>query len=400
MNIANKTVNFFTSLRLTVVCLTLALGLVFIGTLAQVNLGLYIVQERFFHSFLVWWHPKGASWQIPVWPGGYLLGTVLLVNLVAAHIKRFEVSRKKIGIFVVHAGLILLLLGQLFTEIFQVESYMYLPEGTSKNYTESGRKSELAIVDMSDPKEDQVYSIPERMLAKNQLIADPKLPFRIKVESYSENSLPVLHTPKVASTGNELPKPQLKLVQTNLATAMDDRNIPVATLSIETDEGRKGPFTVSNWLVEQGLITSILKSFRAQTPPDFAKPQNFTYKGHDYEIALRPTRYYKPYSVGLIDFTHEVYKGTDTPKNFASRVHITRPETGENREVLIYMNNPLRYAGETFYQGGFDGETTTILQVVKNPGWLTPYLACAMVGAGLLIQFLSHLISFARKRSA
>jgi cytochrome c biogenesis protein ResB len=41
----------------------------------------------------------------------------------------------------------------------------------------------------------------------------------------------------------------------------------------------------------------------------------------------------------------------------------------EDREVLIYMNNPLRYAGETFYQAGFDerDERVTILQVCETP---------------------------------
>src|SRR6188474_3132524 len=76
----NKTINFFTSLRLTVVCLGLALLLVFIGTLAQVDEGLYAAQNRYFRSLLVYWSPKGADWRIPVLPGGYLLGGILLIN--------------------------------------------------------------------------------------------------------------------------------------------------------------------------------------------------------------------------------------------------------------------------------------------------------------------------------
>jgi hypothetical protein len=74
----------------------------------------------------------------------------------------------------------------------------------------------------------------------------------------------------------------------------------------------------------------------------------------------------------------------------------------EDREVLIKMNEPLRYQGITFYQASFDerlpSNPATILQVVKNPSWLTPYLACVLVGLGLIIQFMSHLIGFATKR--
>ena len=40
----------------------------------------------------------------------------------------------------------------------------------------------------------------------------------------------------------------------------------------------------------------------------------------------------------LLEFTHERYPGTDTPKNFQSRIRLTDPERGEDREVKIYMN--------------------------------------------------------------
>jgi cytochrome c biogenesis protein ResB len=71
------------------------------------------------------------------------------------------------------------------------------------------------------------------------------------------------------------------------------------------------------------------------------------------------------------------------------------------------MNHPLRYGGYTFYQYQMDaGQVaqeagrvpSSVLSVVRNPGWLTPYIGCAMVGAGLLIQFLSHLVGFVSKR--
>jgi hypothetical protein len=98
-------------------------------------------------------------------------------------------------------------------------------------------------------------------------------------------------------------------------------------------------------------------------------------------------------------FRHDTYPGTDIPKNFSSRVRLQRSDTGEDREVLIFMNNPLRYAGETFYQASFDSDDHgSILQVVHNPGWLTPYLGCALVGTGLVFQFLTHLIPFLKRR--
>ena len=108
-----------------------------------------------------------------------------------------------------------------------------------------------------------------------------------------------------------------------------------------------------------------------------------------------------PFSLHLMEFHHDRYPGTDIPKNFSSRVRLQNLDSGENREVLIYMNNPLRYQGETFYQASFDADDGgSILQVVHNPSWLTPYFSCVMVGAGLLWQFLSHLIPFLKRRMA
>ena len=52
-----------TSLRLTVICLGFAVLLVFFGTVAQVNEGLYQAQSRWFRSFFVYWGPAGASWH-------------------------------------------------------------------------------------------------------------------------------------------------------------------------------------------------------------------------------------------------------------------------------------------------------------------------------------------------
>ena len=86
-------------------------------------------------------------------------------------------------------------------------------------------------------------------------------------------------------------------------------------------------------------------------------------------------------------FRHDVYPGTEIPKNFSSLVRLSNPTSGEERDVLIYMNQPLRYQGRTFYQSGFEGETVTILQVVQNPGWMMPYISCVIITLGLLVHF-------------
>src|SRR5215813_1890197 len=171
----DRLTKLFTSLKLTVICLVLALVLVFIGTLAQVDLGLYKAQNEFFRSFFIYWGPKTASWKIPIFPGGYLVGGILLINLVTAHFKRFRFSRDKVGIWMVHVGLILLLLGQLLTDMLSRESMLHLREGDAKNYSESTRSCELAVTDTTDSDSDKVVAIPQNLLAGRKEIRHPAM---------------------------------------------------------------------------------------------------------------------------------------------------------------------------------------------------------------------------------
>jgi cytochrome c biogenesis protein ResB len=138
---------------------------------------------------------------------------------------------------------------------------------------------------------------------------------------------------------------------------MNRMDMPSALVEIVTPQGSLGTFLVSAWLDQ---------------------PQTFTFDNHAYELLLRQERYYLPFSLHLIEFRHDKYPGTDIPKNFSSRVRLQNLENREDREVRIFMNNPLRYAGETFYQASFDPDDHgSVLQVVHNPSWLTPYLpAC------------------------
>ena len=385
----HKIFDFFASLRLTVVTLVLALILVFVGTIAQVKLGLYIAQQEYFSSLFVMWGPEGASWKIPILPGGYLLGGILLVNLIAAHLKRFSFTRKKFGIAIIHTGLILMFLGQFTTQLFQVESFMSIPEGETKNFSESQRRYELVVIDVTDPKVDKVVSIPEKLLAQNKgkEIRDPNLPFAIKVDDYFINS-----------NYQFLPGKGFEFLSLPEAVKMNDINIPAATVEVALDGGKTEKWNLSGWLMEPRLAQSIQRKVGPVVAGPYLGGKRFSHNGRDYVIGIRAERYYKPFSLTLKDFSHDLYLGTKVPKNFSSQVQLNNPKTGEDREILIYMNNPLRYNGETYYQASFFPDNSgTILQVVRNPSWLTPYIACIMVGAGLLIQFLSHLVGFAKK---
>src|SRR3990172_11376564 len=117
-----------TSLKLTIGCLAALMVLVVACTLAQVELGTLGAVNRYIRSFVVWWQLPGSSWSIAVFPGGALVGLVLAVNLVAAQLRRLELSWKKTGIWIVDAGLILLVAREFVTGAFQVDSPLTIEE--------------------------------------------------------------------------------------------------------------------------------------------------------------------------------------------------------------------------------------------------------------------------------
>jgi len=91
-----RLIAIITSLKLTILCLVAGMVLIFAGTIAQVHLGIWEAQQRYFQSLFVWWPPEGRGFRIPIFPGGHLIGAVLLINLVAAHAKRFQWAWRKL----------------------------------------------------------------------------------------------------------------------------------------------------------------------------------------------------------------------------------------------------------------------------------------------------------------
>lgn len=522
----DRLIKFLASLKLTVVLLALGLVLIFIGTLAQVHEGLYNAQVRFFKSWIV----VGATLfgtKVPwlILPGGYTLGSALLASLLTAHFTRFKWTWARSGIFLTHLGVILLLLGQLATDMLSTESSMRMEEGETRNYSEDFQANELAFVNQSLPNDYEVVAIPESLLAPKGELRHPNLPFTVKVREYWPNAVlmnvPPADAVPVPATDGLLTNHVLRAIpaeeagrDTRAAVWLDAVTTNgvagtwlVAAPSRGERDAERALFTVAGKAYSASLIfapamggnllaIADLAQRRDASPvmipeAELAKPgevtrpelpfklrirqfwpraelweklpanavvnpathgrmskaavvplplvadmnsrnlpaaavevvaegkslgvwlvssrhnllqQQFEVGGKAFEMAMRFTRYYKPYSLTLLTFTHERYPGTDLPKDFRSRVRIVNPVKNENRETEIFMNNPLRYEGLTFYQAGFDPENdrlankVTIFQIVKNPGWLTPYFACVMVAVGLVVQFMIHLVGFARKR--
>ena len=413
--IIKRIVAVLTSLRLTAVLLAFAIILVLIGTLAQVDEGLYGAQAHYFKQWLV----VGVGFlghRIPiVLPGGYLLGTVMLVNLICAHIYRFRFTTKKLGIQLAHAGVILLLVGQLATDMLAREMQMRFNEGEKRGYSESASDYELIFAAGT-----QVTAIPADLLKTNVELKISSLPFSIKVERFWKNSgvsfrPPMMQQAEPPVTTNGVAR-NFDFSQSADVKTMDEKNVPTVFLRLTGPGGSLGEWVASDWAGDAGSLESVAEFYRRQVPAEMAQqiagqlaePQVIRCDGREFTMVMRPTRIRHDFTLTLLKATHTVYPGTDIPKDFRSRVQLDNPKTGEKREVEISMNHPLRYGGYTFYQyqmtAGEMAEKagvtpSSVLSVVRNPSWLTPYIGCAMVGLGLVIQFMQHLAAFVSKRN-
>ncbi len=380
LTVKNPVIRVLTSLQLTIVCLALLMVLVVLATLAQVGMGTSGAVNAFMRSWLVWWNIPGSQWMIPVFPGGATVGLVLMVNLVAAQAIRLQATWSKAGLWLVHLGLILFVGGEFVSGMFQVESQMAIENGQTVNYIE-GRDPELVVIDGTDPAIDDVYAIRTDTLRHEGTVAIPGTPITLKVHQFAQN----------AQLRNRTPANPPSRATAGVGTAVTLTPVPPVTADNDVDQSAAlvepvaGGRSYGTWLVSQAL----------------GAPQSFTHEGRTYQLAMRHRRQYLPYAVTLKKFSHDKYAGTEIPKNFSSLVQLANPRTGESRDVLISMNQPMRYDGKAFYQASFGkGDTLSILQVVENPGWLIPYVSCVLVAVGLIIHFTVSLRKSSRKREA
>jgi hypothetical protein len=400
------------SLQLTVALFSLSMVLVFFGTLAQIDREIWTVVDQYFRSWYVWIpfqlivefgkrffeFPESTVWagSFP-FPGGWLLGGVMLANLLAAHLTRFKLSWRRTGIITIHLGVILLMAGELVTGLYAVESRMVLQIGESSSFIDHSRRMELAF---TEPTTGRTVTISQDLLKPGTTITHPELPAGVEVTDFHKNT-----TLRPVAGGSDA-----DVLVSNSGGRY--HVIPAAEESgVKTDQRENMP-GVSVRFLEKGtgrvLAERIFSLWDYRTGPALGQfssiPFSLTKDGPT--IQLRNERIHKPYTIELLDFEHTRYVGTETPKDYASTVKLTDPETGEERQVRIWMNHPLRHRGETFYQSGtitIPGEQKdrgTILQVVRNPGWLLPYLSCAVVTLGMILHFGMNLVKFTSRRAA
>jgi cytochrome c-type biogenesis protein CcsB len=318
-------------------------------------------------------------------------GLVLLIGCVM-------VFKKRAGIVLLHGGIGLMMFSELLVGLTAVEAQISLEEGQTSNFASDHRSCELAFVESSGTDSETHVVVPGTRLKSSigkGKITNELLPFDIEVLKYYGNA-------RVRP-----PTAEHKIEATH-GIGKENALVPVGgSTGVDTDTKVDMPGAIVR-LTKRGsgeeigtYLTAVLLSMQDRS-------ESVEVDGKKYDLALRFRRDYKPYTIELIDVDGTNYVGTSTARNYSSDIRVTDyshlKEDGSPSvfEHHVWMNNPLRYAGETFYQSGYsqaNAKEYSTLQVVTNSGWMIPYVACMIVAVGMLFQFSVTLLRFLDRRA-
>lgn len=307
-----------------------------------------------------------------------------LVSFVACSL----LFNRKAGIVLLHLGVAGLMFNEIYVTTTNDEQRMTIFEGETVSQAIDIRATEMAIIDTTDPEFDEIVVVPGSKLQLGGMISSDELPFDIQCISYTNNSdlsrRSSLSNEQVATAGMGM---RLKVVELPPTAGTDsDQVADIASAYVKFTSKPDG----------NDLGTHLISQHIEEHDSDVV-----TVGDKSYRVALRFKTAYKPYSLKLIDAQREDYLGTDTPRWYSSDIILSDFNNNIKSEQKIWMNNPLRYSDETFYQSGMttlpDGRELSILQIVRNKGWMIPYVCCMFTVVGLIAQFGGTLLGFMEK---
>jgi len=151
-------------------------------------------------------------------------------------------------------------------------------------YLRSGPRG-VALIDTSGSDSDQVISIPDSQLYKGHKIVLPVDSLEVGIDEYFINSA-LLRPDQLPSSNN----PHLQIgpmavsVQTERTYKENERNMPTAAVSVW-----QGGIHAGSWNLAAG----------------FPRPARYRVGEKSFQIVLRPKRFYKPFAIQLVPFSHD-----------------------------------------------------------------------------------------------
>ncbi|MEM9346874.1 MAG: cytochrome c biogenesis protein ResB [Planctomycetota bacterium] len=455
--------SWLASLRLTVTLLALSMYLIFVGTLAQVENGIWWVVEHYFREGtygIVWVdfdvfrslvYP-GSAGNVSIFgieshpfPSGFVIIALLLVNLLAAHAVRYKMTGKGAAL---GAGFGLVFVGSAIT------AYTVLEPKTS-----AAIQQDVMLMML-------IWTVPMTLIGigcyfifgsrKAGIVLIHGGIILMLVGEYITGIGADEGQMWIHEKGSSSKIIDIREVEIAFVTPTGDRTqehiiIPQELIEAADEddtliENQTLPLTVriDAWMENSDLLPSINGAdptqvqYRAEEVPavtgteqradrpsvmatlfrggerigqhllttwEFVKPVEVEVDGKVWAVSLRFRETHLPYTIQLVDFRHDQFTGTTTPMNYSSTLRLEAPNSAESRDAFIKMNQPLRYDGKAFFQSGFfqqplNRNLGTIMQVADNPGAWVPYLSCVIVTVGLCMHFVISLMRYGRRANA
>lgn len=320
------------------------------GTITQKDLGLYRAHELYFGSWIVW-----AGGFIPL-PGAYPTLTAITLSLILKFLLFSPWRAAKAGTIITHLGIIILMVGGLLTGMTQREAYLMLRTGQTSDKISDYHDRIMRIEKGGSPYRDIPFS---NIKAGTNIVI-------------GGTTIQVLET-----CYNCRPEP---VEETEARKGLAAR---IALSEAPPEKENEANLSGITFKAGDGIYVAM---------EEIPHHPEITDRDDVYAVSMIRAQSVLPFSVRLEKFERDMHPGTDMARSFASTVMIE--ENGISWPYTIRMNEPLRYKGYTFYQSSFsikpDGEYS-ILSVVQNKGRAFPYIASALIFAGLLLHLIIRL---------
>jgi len=260
-------------------------------------------------------------------------------------------------------GLLSYFVAAFVTFYVTVESHVTLLEGAGTNVSQAYRDWELSVWEGEDqPRSVSAIDAHSLKTGKEFSLAD----IRVAVKEYYSNAH--AYTSSTDAPVETLNQSGIKSLTKIPSDKEPEKNIP------------GGIFEIKGRDQSQKLLLFGAESNAHQLNVD----------GKNLHLQLRRKNFPLPFVVTLKSFEKDVHPGTDIAKSYKSLVSFEHD--GLTREMLIWMNHPLRFKEYTLYQASYSvdqlGRERSTLAVVKNAGRLLPYVASFITFAGLVTHFL------------
>lgn len=381
-----KLMTFLGSQGLAAVLFLGLLLLTFLGTIEQVNSGLFDVQKKYFESvFLVHWF--GGKLPLPL-PGVTLLLCLLTINLIVGGIIRMRTSKQTIGVLIVHIGILIMFAAALVKWQMSTDGHLTLWEGERDNKFQSYYDWEISVAQPGAMPASSVMPLTEFVIpgsrfqglppGESAVVPISELGIDVEISSYMRNS-------DIVPASRARPGATMDVdgfvLQSRELEKEAEQNIAGVAVRV-TPTGGSGGTSGLLWGMER-------------------YPLSVDVNGKTVTLHLRHRTFELPFTVVLDDFIRELHPGTGMAAAFMS--DITKVENGTEQKVRIQMNEPLRHEGYTLFQASWGPESArpgaplfSTFAVVNNPSDQWPLISCIVIAIGMLIHFAQKLLRYQR----